>query len=384
MQIIEKHWAAKAVNKRWEFDQGGTRSGKTYSNLQFCASYALHNDGVIVSIIAESLPHLKRGCLRQFKTILVNEGWDKLFIENKTDHIFTRGTSIVEFFSVETEGKVRGPERDILFANECNHIRYDTIDQLATRTLKRIICDYNPSAEFWAHHLMNGTNPDIPPLKPEDFVLSKSTYLDNPYLLPATIAEIERHKSNSNWWRVFGEGETGMQEGIIFNNWSIVDEMPGKLIGYGMDFGFVNSKTAIIQLNEYSGELYVDELFYEVNASNEKILTFAQNNIILTEQTVADSAEPKTIEFFYSKGWRGIRAAVKGADSVINGISQLCDRKINITRRSTNVIKEFREYMWDSDRTGKPLNAPVKENDHAIDALRYVYTYPKKRQLLFA
>jgi phage terminase large subunit len=335
------------------------------------------------------LPHLKRGCIRDFKNVLL-DGGQLGVVENKTESTFTfPNESIVEFFPADDASKMRGSRRDILFINECNNVTYEAFQQLDVRTRKYTILDFNPTTRFWVHDEL------LPMLKSEEFVNRISTYNDakdaegNWLIEQAIIDAIERRKYNprtgeiTQWYRVYGIGEIGSLEGLIFDNWAIVnDEMPGAMRGYGVDFGFVNSATAIVQVNECNGELYVDELFYEKGASNEKIFSFAKENIDLKAQTIADCNEPKTIDYLYKLGWFGIKPAIKGADSVQHGINILQSVKINITKRSVNLIKEMREYEWDTDKAGKRLNEPIKINDHAIDAMRYLYAYPKKKKFV--
>lgn len=160
--------------------------------------------------------------------------------------------------------------------------------------------------------------------------------------------------------------------------------LPGTFLGYGIDFGFTHSPTVIVQLNECSGELYTHELLYRTGIQNDELFEFASKHLDLKALAVADSAEPKTIDYLYRKGWTGIKPAEKGADSLMYGLSLLLDRKINVTPQSLNLVKELRQYMWDTNKDGVFTQRPVKEFDHAIDALRYIYSYPKKKGLIFA
>ncbi len=368
-------------NVRYVIQQGGTRAGKTYTILYYLLLLASKHRNKVISIVSESLPHLKQGCIRFINSLIQAEGWRAYFEENKSNHSWyaPHTQTIIECFPASEPDKLRGSERDVLFINECNRVPYDSFDQLSFRTKKKIILDFNPVQRFWVHNKLM-----LEKVEDKDYKFIKSTYLDNITHIPKEqLADIESHKTNPNWWKVFGEGDIGSLEGLIFTNWTTVNEMPGNLLGYGIDFGFVNSSTAIVQVNECNGELYVKELFYEKGASNEKIITFVKSKgIDLRAQAIADSAEPKTIDYLFKQGWTGLKPCIKGQDSVEHGIGLLLERKINIHKDSVNLIKEFTEYMWDSDKEGKPLNKPIKANDHAIDALRYLYSYPKKRKLL--
>jgi len=337
------------------------------------------------------------------KWILTNKhpvGFDICLEENKTDYTFKAGKSILEFFPADSAAKLRGARRHVLFINECNNVDYESFLQLDVRTRKHTILDFNPVRRFWVHDKL------IPSLQDNEHLFVKSTYTDNRFLTAEEKANIERRRNNANWWKIYGEGEIGTTEGLIFNNWSIIQTpsisslpnregerqetdkgvsiLPGNLLGYGLDFGFSHSPTALVQVNEFNGELYVRELLYRSNMQNDEIFDFAQKNIDLKAMTIADSAEPKSISYLRYKGWHGLKAAEKGPDSVMFGINLLLDRKINVTRDSLNLIKELRQYMWDTNHDGEFVQRPVKDFDHAIDALRYVYSEPKKRKFLFA
>jgi len=402
-----KLYKANNSHKRYVIHQGGTGSGKTFSALQYLVNYAVLNQGVVISIVSESVPHFKRGALRDLKRILSLSEATTQFTHNKTDHTFKIGSSLIEFFSADAEAKLRGARRDILFINECNNIDYEAFQQLDVRTRRQTILDFNPVRRFWVHdHL-------LPTLHADEHLFIKSTYVDNNHLSPQEKQNIERRRTNLNWWKVYGEGEIGMAEGVVFSNWTIIGPTPtlpivegdgeivpnttkqsfplmgglrgavGNLLGYGIDFGFTHSPTALVQIHECNGELYIHELLYRTGMQNDELFAFAQKHINLRALTVADSAEPKTIDYLYRKGWHGLKAATKGSDSVEFGINLLLDRKLNITAESVNLIKELRQYMWDTNKDGHFIRRPIKDFDHAIDAIRYVVTYPKKRKLFF-
>ena len=397
-----RQYHANNSGRRYIIHQGGTGSGKTYSILQYLLSYAVLNPGSVISVVAKTMPHLMRGAMRDTKRIIAANGWSNTIEENKSTYCLYLGTSLIEFFPADEEAKLRGARRDILFINECNNLDYESFQQLDVRTRKRTILDFNPVRRFWVH------NDLMPSLQETEFLFLQSTYLDNQYLTKEEKANIERRRTNANWWKIYGEGEIGVAEGLIFNNWAICPQgelkmesgelkmnrnsqlstlnfqLPGTLLGYGIDFGFTHSPTAIVQVNEYEGELYVRELLYKTGMHNNEILAFALKNLDIRARAIADCNEPKTISHLNYKGWYGLKPAIKGPDSVEHGINLLLERKIHVTADSLNLIKELREYMWDTNLNGNLVRRPVKEYDHAIDALRYLYSYPKKRPLLFA
>ncbi|MGP8214398.1 MAG: PBSX family phage terminase large subunit [Bacteroidia bacterium] len=400
MDLNERLFEANVSGKRYIIHQGGTGSGKTYSTLQYLVVYALKYPKSRISVVSKDIPHLKRGCLRDIRRIIYEEGIGEYFTENKTEHTFYAfNGSFIEFFGASRTDKLKGAKRDILFINECNTVSHEAFEQLDVRTRKRTLLDFNPVRRFWVHDKL------ISSLSDAEYTFVQSTYKDNKHITAEEIINIERRRGNANWWKVYGEGEIGNAEGAVFTNWEITASLnpskggtsgniesplrgtgalPGTILGYGIDFGYVHSPTAIVQVNEFNGELYVCELFYKTGAQNDEIFAFVQKNIDLKELAVADSAEPKTIDYLYRKGWKGLFPCIKGEDSVEFGINMLLERKINVSRDSLNLIREMQEYMWDTNKDGVPVNRPVKMNDHAIDAMRYVYTYPPKKKLIMA
>lgn len=367
--VFEKNIKAYNAGARLIANKGGARSSKTFSILQLLLLIALKSPKpLLISVVSESFPHLKKGCLRDFCIILetekMREGVDYTY--NRTDSIFKIGKCSLEFFSADSPGKVHGPQRDILFINEANHIPYEVYRQLAIRTAQTIFVDWNPAAEFWFEE--ENLN-----LK-SDTVTLHSTYKDNGFLSPQQIREIESNKHNENWWRVYGLGLTGIYEGLIYSNWEQVNDVPAvvKSAWCGLDFGFTNDPTSLIYVAVQGGELWIDELIYEPGLTNPAIANRAKGTPAKSLQIVADSAEPKSIAELKTFGlW--VEDAKKGPDSILHGIEILQRYKWNVTSRSLNVIQELRNYQWKTDKqTGRQLNIPVDGFNHALDAIRYV------------
>jgi phage terminase large subunit len=253
-----------------------------------------------------------------------------------------------------------------LYINECNNIEFEAYNELAIRTKKRIYLDFNPANEFWVHTELKD-EPDT------DFLIL--TYKDNEALDERIVKEIEKNRLKAatssywaNWWRVYGEGLVGMLEGVVFTNWQLIDLIPteARLLGYGLDFGYSNDPTSIIEVYNYNGQRILNEICYTTGLINSDVANKLQKNVI----AYADSSEPKSIEEIRRTGQQ-IKGVTKGADSINFGIQIMLSQKYLVTKQSTNLIKELRAYCWDKDKTGKTLNKPQGKNDHAIDAVRY-------------
>lgn len=352
--------------------RGGTRSTKTYSALQFLVFLAVALTAKkLISVVSETLPHLKKGAIRDFEKILQDEGIISGALRddarwNATDHTFTFASgTIIEFFSCDSPSRVHGPSRDILFINEGQNIRWETARQLMIRTREFIIVDYNPTHEFWAHTEL-ATDPR--------FRTIVSTYKDNRFLTQAQIEDIERGKKNANWWRVYGLGLTGQLEGVIYE-FEQIETMPdphGLVRIGGLDYGFTNSKTAGIEVfaDVRKKKLYLDEMFYGSGMHNFDIIAALNaHGFPKTARLYADCAEPKANSEIKLAGFN-VWPSYKGKE-IEAQISWLQGWDIYVTKTSTNLIHEFRNYLWDTDRDGNRLNVPIKEYDHAMDAFRY-------------
>lgn len=337
--------------------------------MQLLFYKAITEPKVVITVSGESIPNLKKGSYRDAETIYDGNKQLERAVKfwNKTDRIiYFRNGSIIEFTSYETEQSAKNGKRDYLFINEANGISFQIYWQLSIRTRKQEFLDYNPTAQFWVHEKLIGN---------KNVKLLISDHRHNPFLSQEEHDKIEGLKDiDPELFKVYGRGLTGKIEGIIFRNWSICGEIPldAKFIAYGLDFGFTNDPTALIAVYEMSGELWVNELLYQTRLTNydicEKLNDF---KVFTTEEIIADSAEPKSIEEIYAEGWN-IHPATKGPDSVKNGIDILKRYKINVTANSHNLKKELYSYVWKKDKNGKMLNEPIDAFNHLIDPLRYV------------
>ena len=351
---------------RYVDNAGGTRSGKTFSTLQVLCEIAKGSRDLLISVVSETMPHLKRGAIRDFKAILADEWDDNAWNKSESIYTFPSG-SIIEFFSADQPGKVHGPARDILFINEANHLDYDTARQLLVRTRLFAIFDYNPTHTFWVHE-------NIAPR--ENCRSIHSTYKDNGYLTAEQVAEIESNKNDANWWRVYGEGKVGQLEGLIFPDIELIDKMPdaaGLRDVYGMDFGFTNDPSTLIRILLDTGrkEAWLDEIFYKRGMLNSDMAREMEVAGVPKRSTMifADCAEPKTIAELAGYGWNILPCykATRKAEQ----LQMMRGYRLHITKRSIDTIKEARAYCWMQDKDGKWLNEPQPFGDHAMDAARY-------------
>lgn len=366
-----------SLTKKIRAIAGGTSASKTISILLYLIAKAqTDKEKTLASVISESTPHLKRGAIRDFKNIMQVHGyWDESRW-NATDSIYKFETrSEIEFFSADQADKLRGGRRDRCFINEANNISLDAFDQLEVRTKDFIFLDWNPTNEFWFYTEVlppeKRVNMDGTPKNDVDFITL--TYLDNEALSDEIKGSIEARKNRKGWWQVYGLGQLGEVEGKIYKDWNIIDEIPheAKLERYGLDFGYTNDPTAIVALYRYNNGFILDEITYLKGLTNKQIADVLLNND--KSLVVADSAEPKSIDEIYSYGI-SILGADKGKHSVAFGIDLVQQQQISITKRSINIIKEYRNYLFITDKDGKILNEPENIFNHTMDAVRYAMT----------
>ena len=356
-----------SLSKRIRAVAGGTAASKTISITVWLIDYCQVKQSreKIADVVSESFPHLSAGAILDFQSIMKDRGYWVDARWNDTKHIYTFETgNKLRFTSIDTYGKAHGPRRDVLFINECNNLDYRIVDQLITRTRETVWLDWNPSEEFWFYT-------EMLPNRPKDIDFITLTYKDNEALDRITIDEIESHKNNKQWWTVYGLGQLGEIETRIYKGWKIIDEIPygAELKRYGMDFGYTNDPSAIVAVYYYDGGYIIDEILYQKGMLNKQLA----DTLIVQERkalVIADSAEPKSIDEIRLYGIN-ISATIKGQGSVNKGIQFVQGKQISITKRSINLIKEYRNYVWITDKEGKIINEPMDINNHLMDALRY-------------
>lgn len=347
-------------------EQGSSRSSKTYNTLIFLIVYLLQHPHTRLSVVRATLPALKGSCYIDFKEILQKMNLYDAKQLNRTEltYQFPNG-SWVEFFSTDSETKLRGRKRDILFVNEANELSFIEWQQLKMRTTRFAILDYNPS--FSDEHWITQLNAEPQTCH---FV---TTYKDNPFLERTIVEEIEslRHK-NESLWRVYGLGQQAVIEGVIFKEFDLVDELPdrAKRRWVGVDFGFTNDPTAIVTVACDGDGLYLDEVCYRTHMLTGEIITELKR-AASGLRVVSESSDPRLVEEIYRAGVN-IHPVKKFPDSIKAGISKMQEFRLHVTKRSTNIIREFHNYTYQQDKNGRWLNDPIDANNHACDAIRYV------------
>tara|TARA_R100000773_G_scaffold9831_1_gene9188 strand:- start:1431 stop:2585 length:1155 start_codon:yes stop_codon:yes gene_type:complete len=359
-----------SLGKRIKAVQGGTSAGKTYGILPILINTAINTPMIEISVVAESVPHLKRGALKDFKKMMHSKNNWRARWWNATDKKFNfPNGSYIEFFSADDDAKLRGARRDVLYMNECNNMSLHVYTELSARTKGDIYLDWNPTSEFWFHDQLQGDE-DV------DFLIL--TYKDNEACPQSAIDFILKAKDKSktskywaNWYKVYGLGQIGSLQGSVFENWRLGDFNPDHIPTiYGQDYGYSNDPTTLIEvaIDKKKKLIYAKELLYKTKLTTSEIaninIRHAGDSLI-----VGDSAEPRLIQEVRSKGCNLV-ATKKGKDSILTGIKIMQDYDIVVDHKSSNMVKELNNYRW-LDKGNKPCD----DHNHLIDALRYAVFY---------
>ena len=360
----------RQMKSRVKVIQGGTSASKTFSILAILIDRAIKTPNLEISVVAESIPHLRRGANKDFLKIMKETGRYIPTHYNKTllRYEFSNG-SYMEFFSVDDETKLRGARRNVLYLNEANNINYDAYMQLEIRTDGEIYLDFNPTSNFWAHtEVLTKDNS-------QHLIL---TYKDNEALSEEIINSLELNRQRAatstyweNWCRVYLDGEVGQIEGTIFSDYLVIDRIPddARILCYGLDFGFSEDPVALVAIYKYDNNLIIDEVIYRKGVLNSELSNLMKQNQV-TGEIFADSAEPKSIAELKRYGHQ-VKPVEKGRDSVKFGIQLIQEYKLLVTKQSNNILEELSKYMWKRNRDGGYDPEPIDMYNHAMDAMRY-------------
>lgn len=364
-KILRMHTRKKII-------QGGTSAGKTFGIIPILINRAMSEKNLEISIVSESYPHLRRGAMKDFLKIMsITERYkERQWNRGSAKYTFDNG-SYIEFFSVDQSDKLRGARRHVLYLNEANNISFDAYNELSIRTSGEIYIDFNPTSKFWAHN-------EVLPEPDASFIIL--TYKDNEALDENTIKQIELAKYKAlhssywkNWWNVYGLGLIGSLQDTVFSDWEIVETIPkeAKYTGTGLDFGYSNDPTAVIDRYYVDGKIYYDEVLCRTGLVNGDIARLVLQEDAQRRLVYADSAEPKSIAELNKNGLKTL-PTVKGRDSINFGIQLMQSQTFYVTARSTNLIKELRNYTWKKNKSGEKIDVPNDAFNHCLDACRYV------------
>lgn len=362
--IFEKNYnALNDSGVRFVINEGGSRSSKTYSLCQLVIIYCIQNSGKVVSIIRKTFPALRATVMRDFIEILKELNIYSIENHNKSEHIYTFSNgSIVEFFSVDDEQKIRGRKRDIAWCNEANELYFDDFTQLNMRTESKLIFDYNPSeSSSWLYELPQ-----------EESILIKSTYKDNPFLPNSIRAQIEDLKrTDEALYQIYALGEKAISKSNIYSNWSFIPHRPARFVNYvyGLDFGY-NHPTALMRVYWCDNDIYIEPVIYESYLTTPMLIDKMQSfNVEKTITIVADYARPEIIAELNNAGYD-----VQNANKVVKkGIDNI--KTFGVFCQDDKAIKkEYENYKW--KKIGDMItDEPVKMWDDAMDAIRYATTH---------
>ena len=360
--------------------RGGQGASKTISILQTIIQSLLSSTKE-ATVLSSELSKMKRTVVRDYKKICVDWGVFKQqtdFNKAECKHEYPND-SYLDFLGADVNDVGKGFRRDILYINEADKMDIETAIQFISRAGLTII-DYNPDSLFWGDDYINENN----------FITL--TFEDNEYLskselrsildyktkgfynteLPFDLLFKEENIKNKYWankWKVYGLGMIGSLDGVVYSNWSEIDKIPddARLLGYGLDFGYTNDPTAIIEVYKWNDKRILNEICYSKGLSNAKIAERIPTKL----PCYCDSAEPKSIDELKSLKVNAI-GVTKGADSINYGIGIVQEENYLVTSSSKNLIDEFQKYTWAKDKkTNEPLNKPIDKYNHAMDALRY-------------
>lgn len=370
-------------------NRGGARSSKSYSIIQLLTERFFSLPGRQILMLRKTLPSLRKSTWRDFTGYLTTLGLYDRVKESKMEMCFAYGDSLMQFGCLDDPSKIKSTQWNDIFMEEGTEFTYEDFIILRTRMSapmhkatkgyipNQLFIAFNPEDEnHWLKERL------IEKYGSEDLKEIISNYKDNPFLSEEYIKVLtDLEKDNPNYFRIYGLGEWGRLDHVIYSAWDVVDRFPlgCEEIIYGLDFGF-NNPSALIKVGIKDGELFEEEKIYQSGLTNSDLIV-AMNDVIPAEHkrnsfVFCDSAEPDRISEISDAGFN----VVPADKSIKDGIDMVKRFKVHIVRGSDNLLKEKRSYSWKVDRkTEKILDDPIKFNNHAVDAERYaVHTFFKE------
>lgn len=363
-----------ALTKPVKIIQGSTSSGKTYGIIPILYDRGLATPRLKITVVAETLPAVKEGCVDIFKDFMMDEGrWDDSRWNASTLTYTCQNKSKIQFKSFDSVGKAKAAgKRDILFLNEANHIDYQIADALMIRTFGEVWMDFNADMEFWAHT-------EVMPDGNADFI--KLTYLDNEALPEKTLSDLMKRKAKAeaeeksgnlgyhwNWWQVYGLGEIGRLLESVYPRWEILDKKPERFKNYiyGLDFGYEHP-TALIRIWYFERELYLEEVIYQSGLTSTPLIQKMNDKQVDKHIEIsADHARPEMIEDISNAGFY----VLKADKNVKAGIDFINECTVYVAKDAINIQRENRLYKR-KVINGVVTEDIVKKDDDSMDAIRY-------------
>jgi phage terminase large subunit len=376
-------------------ERGGARSSKSYSIAQLLVErlFAYPQFGRKICVLRKTFPALRISIKPMIYSIIDKYGlWDRIR-EDKMENNLVYGRSFMHFGSLDKPEKIRSSEWNDILLEEANEFTYEDYMNVTLRTSandfgikNQLFMNLNPiDAYHWIKEKVIGPDASKPLTK--DCVEIHSTYRDNPFLGSAYVEKLEAVKDQDpNYWRIFGEGEWGRLDSLIYTWWTIVEEPKEGEIYYGLDFGFTNP-SCLIEVHQDGKECYLIERLYESSLTNSDLIQRLKRIIPENERKnrpiYPDVAEPDRIQEIIDAGFW----VIPSEKDVLDGIDSVKRHHLNIVHGvgdsqycSDNLLKEIRGYSHRKDREGRVLEEPIKFNDHAMSAIRYaIHTHNKNR-----
>ncbi len=374
--IFIKNYHSVKVDKNITINRGGTSSGKTVSLAQVVMQFLLtgtigDKQGREFDITSKTLPHLKATAIKEFWKYADLHKLSYLFDHNKSEKTIKHNGHTVYYYQADDQKKVKGRRRDFLWISEADTIDYDTFRQLQMRTNVHTFLDFNPDDEYiWINEELEQKRA----LTEKDITVIQSSYLDNVFLNEKIIHEIETlRNTDPEYWQIYGLGNYGSIAGLIYKNWQEYDVLPEKkfIKVYGQDYGFSNSRDAMIEINWEIGtrNIYLKECYYELGLSTIEVIEKTKEANPDNDPVFGDSAEARLMKEIRQAGVN----LYKPKKSVLSAINLIRSFNLFLHSGSINLLKEKKRYKWDK-KDGKRINKPLKIFDHLMNAEHYGVT----------
>lgn len=373
---------------------GGRGSGKSYNVGTFIERLSFEQ-GHVILYTRYTMTSASISVIPEFQEKIEADGTQEFFDVTKTDIENIVSGSKILFRGIKTSSgnqtaKLKSIQGITTFVCDeaeewTNEEDFDKM-RLSIRQKgiqNRVIIIMNPtdSSHFIykkyiekTHKLVNIDGVDVQISTHPSVLHIHTTYLDNALNLGHEfIQEVEmmREENPDKYAHIIMGRWADIAEGAIFKNIHIIKEFPQDCdkVALCQDFGYTNDPTAIAMCGIKGNELYIDEICYKTHMLTKEIIEVLKQYPRM--KVISESADPRLIDEIHNAGIL-IYPVDKSGKSIIAGIEKMLEMQIYVTERSYNMLKEFRNYVWDKDKDGKPINRPADgQLDHLCDAVRY-------------